>query len=138
MSVALIDVIGALQQQINSIDGLRVYDHPPSTVDPPAAIIQPPVIDYRNAFKIGLVTLELEVAVLLPAVVDREQLNLFGYLDWYGPQSVALAIGNDRTLGGLTGVDATVMSSRPLGLEEVGGYQAWGCALRIHIGITNS
>src|SRR4249919_913747 len=129
----LVDIIGGLEQQLKSIDGLRVHDFVPGNTEYPAAFILPPDVDYRRAFTMGFISLELEVVVLVAAVADRMQKDLFGYLDWAGPQSVVAAVNNDKTLG-LTGINAVAMSCRQLALEEVAGYQAWGGAVRFIIG----
>lgn len=128
----LVDVIDGLEAQLRSIDGLRVFDHVPSSAEFPAAFILPPDIDYLVTMHRGIIGMELEVVVLVSAVVDRMQKDLFGYADWTGPQSIVTAIANDPTLG-LSGIEAIVRSSRSLGLEEMAGYQAWGIAVRIEI-----
>lgn len=130
--ITLVDVIGGLEQQLKSIAGLRVHDFVPGSAEFPAAFILPPDLDYRQAFSRGVIRMELEVVVLVSAVADRMQKDLFGYLDWAGPQSVLVAVDNDKTLG-LTGINCVAMSSRPLSLEEVAGYQAWGAAVRFVI-----
>lgn len=130
--ISLSDIIGGLEQQLTSIAGLRVHDFVPGNAEFPTAFILPPDIDYRQAFAKGVIRLELEVAVLVSASQDRMQKELFGYLDWTGPQSIVTAVDNDKTLG-ITGIDAHAMSARPLSLEEVAGFQAWGAAVRFVI-----
>jgi hypothetical protein len=136
-AVRLVDIIEGLESQLRSIDGLRVFDHVPGAADYPAALILPPDIDYRRAMAKGFVRLELEVVVLVSAVVDRMQRDLFEYLDWTGPKSIVAAVDNDKTLG-IPGINAVAMSCRQLGLEEIAGYNAWGGAVRFLIGSTAS
>lgn len=132
----LVDIVDGLEIQLRSIDGLRVFDHVPGAAEYPAALILPPDIDYRASMLKGYIKLELEVVVLVSAVVNRMQKELFGYFDWSGPQSVVAAVDNDKTLG-LTGINAVAMSCRQLGLEEIAGYQAWGGAVRFLINVTS-
>ena len=126
--ISLTRIIEGLAETLASIDGLRVHDHVPGNTEFPAAIITPPEIDYRQTMDRGVIRLELEVVVLVGAVVDRNQKTLFHYLDWEGSSSIVAVIDADPTLGGIEGINAVPMSARPLALEEVASYQAWGAA----------
>lgn len=131
--ISLTDIIGGLEQQLKSIAGLRVHDFVPGSAEYPAAFILPPAeINYLMTMHRGLVGQELEVVVLVSAVADRMQKDLFDYLDWTGPRSIIAAVDLDRTLG-LTGIEAIATTGRFLSLEEVAGYQAWGAAVRFLI-----
>lgn len=135
--IGLPEVVAALAERLSLIDGLRVTDHVPMDTEYPAAFIVPPDIDYQRAFRLGAPSLSLDVVVLVAAAVDRQQRDLFDYLSWSGPKSVADTLRKpDKTLG-LTGVDCTVMTSRPLGEEEMAGYRAYGAAITVLLVVTN-
>lgn len=130
-------IVAALKTQIDTIDGLKVWDYVPDSSMFPGAIVVPPDIDYRQTFALGYTKLELEVVVLVATASDRMQKDLFAYLDWSGASSIAAVVDANKTLG-LTGVDAVAMSSRPLGLEEIASYNAYGAAVRFQIGCTTT
>jgi hypothetical protein len=116
------------------IDGLRVYDRVPDNVFYPAAIIFPPTNpDYRNDLSVRSFTVRFVVMLLVPAVVDRQQLDLYDLLDRSGPSSIFAVIDADKTLGGLN-VDARVVSAAdPLDLGEMAGTSVYQRAVTIEV-----
>jgi hypothetical protein len=128
----LAEVRDGLATRIDSIDGLRVYKLIPDSADFPAALIQPPTIpDYRSDLALGHFEAEIEIALLVPAAADRQQLDLYVLLE-RGPGSVFAAIEEDRSLGGLD-VDVHARSARPLGLQEIGGVKCYGAAVTVQV-----
>lgn len=133
----LTQIVGGLKDQLATIDGLAVYEFVPGSVaEYPVALIIPPTVDYQQAMSAGVARMELEVVLLVSAFEAEHQTHLFEYLDVTGDRSVRAAVAADNTLG-LTDVDCVVMSSRPLGLEEIGAYNAWGASFQILIAYTN-
>jgi hypothetical protein len=114
-----------LEAALDTIDGLRVYNRVPDDAHYPAAIIIPPTnTDYRNDLDARSFTVRFVVMLMVPATVDRQQLDLYTLLD-RGPGSVFYAVNADRTLGGLD-VDARVVSATdPLDLGEMAGVSVY-------------
>lgn len=129
--------VGTGLQDCLASTGLYAYDHSAANPLFPVGLVIPPEINYRETMGLGVVTLGFELVILVGASLHENQKQLFDYLDWVGDHSVLAAVAANRTLG-LTGVDAVVMSSRPLGLEEVGGYQSFGAALVTAVTIKNT
>lgn len=134
----LADIVAGIKTRLDTIDGLRVYDHVPADPNLPAAVIVPPEINYRETMRAGVIRLQFEI-VLLTSSADhqRGQRKLFPYLDWGTPESILDAIDADRDLG-LTNVDAAILNSRPLGLEEVAAFQAFGASFSLLVAFTNT
>lgn len=138
--ISLAQIVTGLTNQLRSIDGLHLDDFVPSNPQFPAAFVFIPTdayVDYRQTFGKGYIILDLEVVVLIGAGIDRQQKDLFDYIDWSGPKSIVAAVDVDKTLG-LTGIEAVAMSARSLAAEEVASYSAWGAAVRFHIGSTTA
>lgn len=133
----LTQIVDGLRDQLATIDRLAVYEYVPGSVsDYPVALIIPPAIDYQQAMGAGVARMELEVVLLVGAFEAKHQTHLFEFLDVTGDRSVRAAVAANNTLG-LTDVDCVVMSSRPLGLEEIGAYNAWGASFLFLIAYTN-
>ena len=132
----LTEIVDGIVARLRTIEGLEVYGHVPGTAEFPAAFVMPPPIDYRQAMGAGVVRMDFEVVVLVGAFESAHQTNLFPYLDVTGSWSVLAAVDADRTLG-LTDVDCVVLSSRPLGLEEISAYRAWGVSFQLLVAFTN-
>jgi len=131
----LAEVRDGLHARLDTIDGLRVYAHVPDSAEFPAALIQPPTIsDYSMDLGLAHFEYEIEIALLVPATVDRQQLDLYALLE-RAPGSVVAAIEADSSLGGLD-VDAHARSARPLGLQEIGGIKCYGAAVTVQVFIS--
>jgi len=134
---SLSDIIGGLATQLDQLDPkLNVYPRPPGVWEAPAAFVVPPVIDYRQAMRAGVIKFEFDVVFLVAAFDADYQDDLIEYLDWQGPKSLRVRLDANRTLG-LTDVDCVAMSARPLGLDEVAGYEGWGGAVQCLAAFTN-
>lgn len=123
----LAQVRDGLEARLDTIDGLRVTDYVPDDIAGyPAAIIFPPTnTDYSDDHGTGSFTVDLVVMLLVPANIDRKQLDLYALLDRTGPSSVYAAVEADRTLGGLN-VDCRIVDAAdPLDRSQMAGTQVF-------------
>lgn len=88
MNVA--DVMTELADQLDTIDGLRVFDHVPKSVTPPAAVVAfPDVYTYDRTMGRGSDAMTIPVYVLIGNVHDRSARTLLGaYMDGTGDASI--------------------------------------------------
>jgi len=122
----LAEVRDGLETRLGTISGLRVYDYVPDDVYYPAAIIFPPTYaDYRDDLGLGGYTAQFVVLLLVPATIDRQQLDLYALLDRTGPSSIFAAIEADRTLGGLNVDTRAVSAQDPLNLSDMAGTRVY-------------
>lgn len=131
----LAQVRDGLEARLDTIDGLRVVDYVPDDVGGyPAALIFPPTnADYSDDLGAGSFTVELVVMLLVPANIDRKQLDLYALLDRAGSSSVYAAVEADRSLGGLN-VDARVReASDPLDRSQMAGTQVFQRAVTVSV-----
>lgn len=103
--------------------GLKAYDYVPGTTEMPAAMMMPPMVEHEGLSD-DWATLRFEVFVLVSGSIDEKQRRLLEYQDFEGPKSISAAFRADPTLG--IGVDVRVTRSRPVGFEEMAGYQVFG------------
>lgn len=116
----------ALADRLEAIPGLRVMPSVPETPSTfPLAFVTPPPLEYENLTMTSMALLFGVVVLVSRAPDERRQLDLLDYQDVAGAKSVPAAIQANPSLG-LTGVSAYVNASRPLGAEEIAGYQAYG------------
>lgn len=144
MTVSLAQVSDALADRIRTVGGgLHVYPFALFTPPLPVAMVLVPPINYVEAMRRGVVTLEVDVDLFDGTSAGSEQqINLMPFLDWEGPRSIAAAIAADPSLGivgsdGQPRVNAHVAASRPLGLEEMPDYAAIGHRLTLPVVVTN-
>lgn len=131
----LAQVRDGLEARLDTIDGLRVTGYVPDDLGGyPAALIFPPTnTDYSDDHGTGSFTVELVVMLLVPANIDRKQLDLYALLDRTGSSSVYAALEADRTLGGLD-VDARVRdASDPLDRAQMAGTQVFQRAVTVSV-----
>lgn len=122
-----------LETRLGTIDGLRVIDHLADDINPPAAVILPPVIpDYRDDLGVGSVTATFPVLLVVPATLARQQLDLYAYLDRSGPLSIFATIEADRTLGGLN-VDARAVNVEDFDLTRFGVINYYARAVNVEV-----
>ena len=125
----LTDVIEALAAQIDTITGLRVSDHVPESTEYPAAFIVPPVIEYEGLDD-GELICDVQVVLLVSSTVGRNQKQLYPWLA--GSGSIRAKLQDNRSLG-LSDVDAHATSARPLGLQEMASYGAYGAVVNVQV-----
>ena len=72
MAADISDVMDLIGTALAGIDGLRVYDFPPKSAQPPFAFVDmPDAIDYDASMQRGLDRTTLNVVVAVADVVDR-------------------------------------------------------------------
>jgi len=121
------EVRAGLKARLNTIDGLRVVDYIPDDVGGyPAALLFPPTnVDYSDDLGDGSFTVDIVVMLLVPASIDRKQLDLYALLDHTGPSSIFAAVEADRSLGGLD-VDCRIVDAAdPLDRSQMAGTQVF-------------
>ncbi len=136
----LTEVVEAITRVIAVDDQLNVFPYPPSAPPMPCAFPVPPPINYRETMRRGVIRLQFEIIVMSsPAPGAEGQVDLYPYLDWTGPKSLILALEDDQTLGLGDKVSSAVNAeTRPLGLEEIAAYEAFGVAIPFLVVVTNT
>ena len=90
------DVVSDLTEAFRTIDGLagRVYDFPPDSVVPPAAIIAYPESgEFDHTYGRGMDRLTIPAVLITGRVTDRTaRVRLSGYISGEGGESVARAV----------------------------------------------
>ena len=122
----------ALAARIDTIPELEVHEFvPPTVAHFPIAFVTPPTFEYEG---LSLTSIEATfgVVVLASRNVDRKQLDLYDYVDLTGPRSIPAVVNGDTTLG-LSGVHAFTLAARPLGAEEIAGYNAFGVVIDVMV-----
>lgn len=131
----LAQVRDGLETRLKTIAGLRVVDYVPDDVAGyPTALIFPPTnADYSDDFGAGGFTVELVIMLLVPASIDRKQLDLYALLDRSGASSIYAAVEADRSLGGLN-VDARVIGAAdPLDRSRMAGTNVFQRAVTVSV-----
>jgi hypothetical protein len=115
MAGNLSDIRKGLLGQLALVRGLRVSEHVPEQINPPAAIITRAEVDYTQNMSGGLTEWSMQVQLIAGRMADQQsQRQIDAWLSWDGDQSVRQALEADRTLGGncqtsrVTGADALV------------------------------
>lgn len=89
----LVDVMEEIGEALSAIDGLRIHAHPVDRVEPPAAIVQFPNMNFDQAFQRGLDRWEGGIIVAVSRVWDRTARdNIARYVDGSGSESVHAAL----------------------------------------------
>ena len=95
---------------------------------------------------LGVIRLEFELHLIVGSSAGhQQQMSLWKYLNWAGPQSILALIDADPSLGIVGGdgeprVDAHVIgASRPLTLEELPSLETmtFGAAVPVTVLVTN-
>jgi len=101
MAGNLSDIRAGLAGQLRQIRGLRVLEHIPEQINPPAAVISRAEVDYSLNAKGGLTEWSMQIQMVAGRMADQHsQRTIDAWLSWDGPQSVRAALEADRTLGG--------------------------------------
>lgn len=90
-----------LSTALDTITGLRVFDHVPDSLSPPAAVVEPVEVMFDEAMVRGLDKYRAFVLVVVGRMSERsasDRLDL--YLAGSGASSIKAAIEADKTLGG--------------------------------------
>jgi hypothetical protein len=98
-----------LGERLSTIKRLRVSDHLPEQINPPAAVVMLDGLDYHRQMNQGLNEYQFVVMLAVGRMGERSaQLALDAYIAPDGPQSIRAAIEADPTLGGRA-ADATLV-----------------------------
>lgn len=122
------EVMEEMERRLGTIDGLRTFDHKPSTVAPPAAWVQLPDVDYDLTFQRGADKMLVPVLLVVASVTDRAwKTQLGGYLNPAGPMSVKAAVDGDFANGFFR-----VMRARS-GSILLAGIEYWGSTFDVDV-----
>lgn len=89
----MVDVMDEIGDALGSIAGLRVHSHPVDRLEPPAAVVQFPVMNFDQAFQRGLDRWEGGIIVAVSRVWDRTARdNIARYVDGSGAGSIHAAL----------------------------------------------
>jgi hypothetical protein len=127
----LLELYEAVKVTVQGIPGMRGKDHVPGDTEFPVAFPEPPVVETDNLADDTL-TITFDLVVLVSAFDHRRMNDLLKYQDPAGTHSVLAAFKADRTLG-LPDVHVHAGTWRPLGLQEMSYYRAWGAALTLTV-----
>lgn len=127
-------IMEGIEARLDTIEGLRVSDIKPGSVDPPMAVVGvPDVTSYHGTFGRGKFQLQPTITILVSKAFDRiGQHALAGYANPTGATSIVAAIEADKTLGGVVD-DCIVVDFRPLGQEEVGLIGFFGGVFNLQV-----
>lgn len=101
MSLNASAVMDGLGVRLATISGLRVFDFPPDSVNPPAAIVGYPTVQFDATMARGKDRLSIPVYVYVGRVSDRNARDqLAAYMAGAGASSVKAAVEAGKTLGG--------------------------------------
>lgn len=79
----------AIAAQVDTIAGLRVFDHPVDTINPPTALVALPRINFDGAYGRGMDRWELPLMLMTGKVVDRAARDAMGpYVSGSGAKSI--------------------------------------------------
>ena len=103
MPATISQVKDGLKARIETISGLRAFDHQPDQVNPPFAW---PTLDeiryHQTGMSSGGVVMDFTITLVIQRVSERiAQDALDQYMSWSGTKSLRAAIEADRTLGGV-------------------------------------
>lgn len=127
-------VYDALAARLRTIPGMRAKEYVPGDTEFPVAFPEPPAVETDNLADDTL-TLTFDLVVLVDTFEHRHARKLLKYQEPAGTHSVMAAVKSDPTLG-LGEVNVIAGAWRPLGLQEMSYYRAFGaaCAVTVLLG----
>jgi hypothetical protein len=133
MAGNLSDIRKGLLGQLSLVRGLRVSEHVPEQINPPAAIITKAEVDYTQNMSGGLTEWSMQVQLIAGRMADQQsQRQIDAWLSWDGDQSVRQAIEADRTLGGNCQT-SRVTSADALSSVQVGDSEYIGVTVAVTV-----
>lgn len=133
MAGNLSDIRRGLVGQLALVRGLRVSEHVPEQVNPPAAIITRAEVDYTQNMSGGLTQWSMQIQLIAGRMADQQsQRQIDAWLSWDGDQSVRQAIEADRTLGGNCQT-SRVTSADALSSVQVGDSEYIGVTVAVTV-----
>lgn len=133
MTTTLKQVAEALRDRLRTIPGIEGYEFSPGNSQYPVAFVGPPTIEYERLDLTGIDGV-FPLYVFVSSADDLRQIDLFDYMRTDGAKSVPAVIQSDPNLG-FTDVHAFVANARPLGLDEIAGYGAYGVVFDVPVRI---
>jgi hypothetical protein len=128
-------VFEGLAARLETIDGLRVREELPGTIQPPAAVLSLEELTYDTAMARGSDDLEVHVHVFTSLSSERAgQRALWAYLAGSGPKSVKAAVEADPTLGGAA-MFAEVVSVGDVGIAKIGDVSYYAARFVVNVGV---
>jgi hypothetical protein len=133
MAGSLSDIRTGLAGQLAQVRGLRVLEHVPEQINPPAAVITRAEVDYTQNMAGGLTEWSMQVQLVAGRMADQQsQRQIDAWLSWDGAQSVRAAIEADRTLGGNCQT-SRVATADALASIQVGDSEYIGVVLSVTV-----
>lgn len=98
---SITELRAGIKTNLATINGLRVSDYQPDSINPPVAIVFPVSLNYDETFHRGMQTYTFAVQVIVGRVSERTgQSTIDSYCSSTGSNSIKLAIESDKTLAG--------------------------------------
>lgn len=114
------DVVDELSTQLQTITGLRVHSEPPGTVDPPAAVISWPEVDFDGTYGRGMDKLTLPLVLVVGKTSERiARKTINTYVNGSGTKSVKAVL----EAGTYTAFDVVRVVSAAPEIDSVGGVE---------------
>jgi hypothetical protein len=133
MAGNLSDIRKGLSGQLSLVRGLRVSEHVPEQLNPPAAVITRAEVDYTQAMSGGLTMWSMQVQLVAGRMADQQsQRQIDAWLSWDGDQSVRQALEADRTLGGNCQT-SRVTTAEALATIQVGDSEYIGVTVNVTV-----
>lgn len=102
MAATISEAAAGIRDRLATINGLRVHEYIPDTINPPMAIVGLDQVDYHGSFGGGDPVYTFTVTVIVARVSERTaQTKLDAYASWSGTSSIRAAIEADKTLNGV-------------------------------------
>jgi len=98
---SITELRAGIKANLATINGLRVSDYQPDSINPPVAIVFPVSLNYDETFYRGMQTYTFAVQIIVGRVSERTgQSTIDSYCSSTGSNSIKLAIESDKTLSG--------------------------------------
>lgn len=114
------NVVDELTTQLKTITGLRVHSEPPGTVDPPAAVISWPEVDYDGTYARGMDKLTLPLVLVVGKASERiARKTVNAYVNGSGAKSIKAVL----EAGTYTAFDVVRVVSAAPETDFIGGVE---------------
>ena len=114
------DVVDELSTQLKTITDLRVHTEPPGTVNPPAAVISWPEVDYDGTYGRGMDKVTLPLVLVVGKTSERiARKTVNAYVNGSGAKSVKAVL----EAGTYTAFDVVCVASSAPEVDSIGGVE---------------
>lgn len=115
----LADVMQAVADRLDTVQGLRVFAYPPDALHPPAAVVTyPETYTFDATYGRGMDQISLPLVVVVGRVSDRASRDVIGaYVDGSGTQSVKQVVES----GTYTAFDTVRVADVVFDMISIGG-----------------